>query len=119
MEIAYQIAGKRLKARNVGELNQQLLEYNLVTNLRMDGFGHFSVRRLTEAGGTRRYDMTQSVGDYADSTDYDVIVGKIIGTNGYDQPDVIENEISELEIILKEVRMDIPDAKIIAGSYWS
>ena len=58
----------------------------------------------------------KSVGDSADTNGYDVIIGKTIGTNGYNQPDVVEKELSELEIALNEVKMDIPDARIIAGS---
>lgn len=119
MEIAYLMAGKRFKARDVNELNQQLSRYNLISNLSRDGSGDLSARRLTEPQGTSRYDMTQSVGDSADTNRYDVIVGKTIGTNGYNQPDVVEKELSELEIALTEVRIDIPEAKIIAGSYWS
>ncbi|MDP3640049.1 MAG: hypothetical protein Q8R53_02490 [Nanoarchaeota archaeon] len=119
MEIAYLMAGKRFQARDVADLNDQLAPYNLISNLDRDGLGDLSARRLTEARNTSRYDMTQSVGDPADSQGYDVIVGKIIYINGYGQPDVVEIELSELEIILKEVREDIPDAKLIAGSYWS
>ena len=118
MNIAYLMAGKRFQARNVANLNDQLAPYKLISNLSRDGAGNLSVRRLTEAQDTCRYDMTQSVGDSADSEGYDVIVGKTIGT-GYGQPDVVEKELSELEIALNEVREDIPDAKLIAGSYWS
>jgi len=119
MEIVYLMAGKRFQARDVADLNSQLLSYKLVSNLDSDGVGDLSVRRLTEAQKTARYDITQSFGDSTDSEGYDVIVGKEIGTNGYGQPDVVEKELSELEIALNEVRKDIPDAKIIAGSYWS
>ena len=118
MEIAYLMAGKRFQARDVADLNQQLSKHNLVSNLSRDGAGDLSVRRLIESQGTSRYDMTQSVGDPADTKGYDVIVGKTIGTNGYGQSDVVEKEPSELEIALNEVRADIQDAKIIVGSYF-
>ena len=116
MEIAYLVAGKRFQARNVTQLNQQLLEYDLVSNLSKDGFGDLSVRRLTEPKNTMRYGMIPIT---ADTRKYDVIIGKTIGTTGYCQPDVVETELSELEIALKEIKIDIPDAKIIVGSYWS
>lgn len=119
MEIAYLMAGKRFQARDVADLNDQLAPYRLISNLDGDGAGNLSVRRLTEAQDTCRYDMTQSAGDPADTNGYDVVIGKTIGTTGYGQPDVVEKELSELEITLNEVREDIPDAKIIAGSYWS
>ncbi len=119
MEIAYLMAGKRFQARDVNDLNDKLGLYKLISNLDGDGAGDLSVRRLTESQGTFRYDITQSTGDPADTQGYDVIVGKTIGTNGYNQPDVVEKELSELEIALNEVREDIPDAKLIAGSYWS
>ena len=113
------MAGKRFQARNVDDLNDKLAPYNLISNLDIEGAGNLSVRRLTEAQDTFRYDMTQSTGDPADSQGYDVIVGKIIGTNGYGQPNIVEKEFSELELVLNEVIEDIPDAKLIAGSYWS
>lgn len=119
MEIAYLMAGKRFQARDVADLNDKLAPYKLISNLDRDGAGNLSVRRLKEAQDTFRYDMTQSTGDPADSQGYDVIVGKTIGTTGYGQPDVVEKELSELEIVLNEVREDIPDAKLIVGSYWS
>ena len=119
MEIAYLMAGKRFQARDVADLNDKLAPYKLISNLSRDGTGNLSVRRLTEPQNTSRYDMTQSAGDPADSQGYDVIVGKTIGTTGYGQLDVVEKELSELEIALNEVREDIPDAKLIAGSYWS
>ena len=119
MEIVYLMAGKRFQARDVADLNSQLSTYKLISNLDSDGVGGLSVRKLTEPQDTCRYEMIQSVGDSADSQGYDVIVGKEIGTNGYGQPDVVEKELSELEIALNEVRKDIPDARIIAGSYWS
>ena len=119
MEIAYLMVGKRFQARDVADLNQQLSRHNLVSNLNRNGAGNLSVRRLTEPQETSCYDMTQSVGDPADTNGYDVIVGKTIGTNGYGQSDVVEKELSELEITLNKVKADIPNAKIIVGSYWS
>lgn len=117
MEIAYLIAGKRFKARDDTDLNQQLTQYNLVSNLNT---GDWSVRRQTDPQKTHRYLMTQAAGDSADSDEYDVIVGRTVGENGYgNQSVIIEKELSDLEIALNEVREDIPDAKIIAGSYWS
>lgn len=119
MEIAYLIVGKRFKAHDVADLNDQLAAYKLISNLERDGAGNLSARRLTESQGTFRYDLTQSAGDPANTQGYDVIVGKTIGTNVYGKHDVVEKELSELEIALNEVREDIPDAKLIAGSYWS
>ncbi len=119
MEIAYLMAGKRFQAVDLADLNAQLAPYKLTSNLNRDGTGNLTARRLTDPQGTSRYDMTQSTGDPADSEDYDVIVGKLIGIKGYVQPDVIEKELSELEIALNEVKKDIPEAKIIAGSYWT
>ena len=118
MEIAYLMAGKRFQAKDVKDLNQQLGRFNLISNLDIDGSGNLSVRKLTEPRGICHYDMTQSVGDPADTQGYDVIVGKTIGTNGCGQSDVIETVLSALEIALNEVKQDIPDAKIFSGSYW-
>ncbi len=112
MEITYLMAGKRFQARDVADLNDQLAPYKLISNLDQKGAGNLSVRRLTEAPDTFRYDLTQSAGDSADSPGYDVIVGKTIGTNGYGKSDVIETGLSELEIALNEVREDLPDAKL-------
>lgn len=119
MEIAYLIAGKRFQARCIAELNRELAKYGLVSNLSIGGIGSPSARRLKDIQGTLRYEMIQSAGDFADYEDYDLIVGKIIGSAGRGQSDdIIEKELSELEIALNEVKTDIPDAKIIAGSYW-
>src|SRR3989344_9207343 len=116
MEIAYLIAGKRLQARNVTDLNQQLAPYNLRTNSDDVCEG---VRRQSDAPNTSRYLIQQSHGDQADFEGHDVVVGKELGNNGYGQPDVVEKELSELEIALNEVKTDIPEAKIIVSSYLS
>ena len=78
MEIVYLMAGKRFQARDVADLNSQLLSYKLVSNLDSDGVGDLSVRRLTEAQKTARYDITQSFGDSTDSEGYDVIARKVL-----------------------------------------
>ncbi len=115
MEIAYLMVGKRIRATDVADLNRQLAVYKLVSNLSDARLEHFSVRRISDLRDTRRYDLTQSVGDSADILGYDLIVGKSI----HPDKDVVETELSDLESALNEVREDIPDAKIIAGSYWS
>jgi len=116
MNIAYLMAGKRFQARDVAELNQQLAPYNLRTN--SDDMCE-GVRRTSDAQGIYRYLIQQSHGDPADFEGHDVVVGKELGNTGCGEPDVVEKEYSDLEIALKEVRTDIPDAKIIVGSYWS
>jgi hypothetical protein len=116
MEIAYIMAGKRFQARDVTELNQQLAQYKLRTNSNDVCEG---VRRLSDTQERSRYLIQQSRGDPADFQGFDVVVGKELGNNGYGGPDVVEKEISELEIALSEVREDIPDAKIIVSSYQS
>jgi hypothetical protein len=116
MEIAYLMAGKRFQAQDVTDLNQQLAPYNLKTNSDDVCEG---VRRSSDAEGNFRYLIQQSHGDPADFEGYDVVVGKELGNNGYGQPDVVEVEPSQLEIALNEVKEDIPDAKLIVGSYWS
>jgi hypothetical protein len=110
MEIAYLMAGKRFQAKDLTNLNQQLAPYNLKTNSDDVCEG---VRRSSDA--QVKYQIQQSFGDPADFEGHDVVVGKYVGTDG----DVIEVDLSELEIALNEVREDIPDAKLIAGSYWS
>ena len=119
MEIAYLMAGKRIRARDVADLNNKLAQYQLVSNLSTRGEGSFSARRIADPEGASRYNLTKSVGDPADKQGYDVVVGRTIGENGYEQEDIVEKEISELESVLDEVKIDIPDAKIIAGSHWS
>ena len=116
MEIAYLMAGKRFQARDVTDLNQQLAPYNLRTNSDDVCEG---VRRQSDAPETLRYLIQQSHGDPADFSGHDVVVGKELGNTGYGHPDIVEKEPSDLETALNEVRTDIPDAKIIAGSYWS
>lgn len=118
MEIAYMMAGKQFKAKDVTDLNNQLALYNLICNIDCFGECNYSVRRITEPQGTERYDIVQSKGNSQDVLGFNVIIGKIIGTNGYDEPDIIEKELSDIAPALKEVKEDIPDAKIVSGSYW-
>ena len=116
MEVSYIMAGKRFKARDHNDLNRQLNQLGLVTNLDNKGLGSLSARRTTEPG-TVRYNLVQSYGDSADIEGYDVCVGKVIMENR--DSEVIEvTELSELEKTLEEVKQDIPDAKVLVGSYW-
>lgn len=116
MEVPYLIAGKRFKAESVSALNEQLKQYGLVSNLESDGCGDFSVRRLSDTEHTCRYAMLQSHGDDADTDGYDLCIGQEPG--GPCSDDLLEVELSELEKVLAGVRQDIPDAKLLFGSYW-
>ncbi|MBR9691459.1 hypothetical protein GOV06_01610 [Candidatus Woesearchaeota archaeon] len=116
MEIAYLMVGKRFQARDIADLNQQLAQYNLRTNSDDVCEG---VRRSSDSQGMSRYLIQQSRGDPAEFEGYDVVVGKELGNSGHGQPDVVEVEPSQLESTLNEVKEDVPDAKLIAGSYWS
>lgn len=118
MENAYIMAGKRFKANDHNDLNTQLNQFGLITNLDSRGLGSLSVRRLSEPQGTYTYGIIQSFGDSADIEGYDVCVGKNI--QGPNESEVMEfADVSELEKTLAEVKNDIPDAKILVGSYWS
>ncbi len=119
MEITYFIAGKRFEAKNTNDLNSKLAKYELVTNLDETGLGNLTVRKLSDPIGESRYEMVQSHGDPADFDGYDICVGTVIANNGYGQPEVAEVNLSEIEKILAEVRMDIPDANLLVGSYRS
>jgi len=120
MEITYILAGMRFNATDHSELSRQLIQFGLVANLDSRGFGSLTVRRMSEPQGTARYDIVQSFGDSADFKGYDVCVGKLIGNKNYgEKSEVIEVEISELEKALVEIKKDIPEAKILVGSYWS
>ncbi len=119
METPYLIAGKRFRADNVSELNKKLFEYGLISNLNNEGLGNLSVRKISDGVTNNRYDIVQTYGDSADSDFFDVIVGKLVAKNAYNHDDVEEVELSNLEEALNEVRQDIPEAKILLGSYWS
>lgn len=114
MEITYMMAGKRFQAQDLDDVNNQLQAYKLVTTSDdiCDG-----VRKVSEQD--RKYVITQSHGDSADFSGYDIVIGTEIADNGYEQPDVQAVDLLNLETKLNEVREDIPDAKIIFGSYWS
>ena len=113
MQQAYLMVGKRFKAIDLVELNSQLAKYNLrtVSEDVCEGVEKPSDPKV-------RYLIQQSYGDPADFDEYDVVIGKEVGNNGCGEQRVIEKEPSELENIVNEVKRDIPDAKIIAGSYW-
>ncbi len=110
MEIAYLIAGKRFRAKDEASLNKELSKYNLIADT-----NNWTARRLSDKE-TIRYRMVQSFGDSADINGLDVCIGKLIEKD--ERNEVIETDISELEKILEEVKQDIPDAKILGGSYW-
>lgn len=114
--ISYIMAGKRFIAQNVNDLHRQLTPYNLITDLDNKGLGSWSVRRMSDPSANFRYDMVNTIGDSADLDGFDVCIGKLIGETR--QSDVVEAETSELEVSLAEVRKDIPEAKILGGSYW-
>ncbi len=118
MERTYVMVGKRFQAENVRSLNSQLSQYKLITNLNADGIGMMSVRRIIEPRPTNRYIMVPSYGDPADIDGFDVIIGqKIVGIITQEEITLFNN-LSDLENALNSVRVDIPDASIIIGSYW-
>ena len=111
MEIVYLMAGKRFQANNQKDLEKQLSQYSLTF--------HLGIRRLSDPIGFSRYDVVQAFGDSTDVQGSDVCIGKLIDKNGYNRPKVMVAELSTLEEALEEVKKDIPDAKILIGSYWS
>lgn len=85
MEISYLIAGKRFQADDIADLNSKLSQYGLISNLNEQGLGNLSVRKKSDEVTNNRYDIVQTYGDPADFDNYDVCVGKLIGTNGYNK----------------------------------
>lgn len=114
--VVYIIAGKRFKAGGVKDLHEQLALYKLVTDLDNEGLGGWGARRISDNNGMHRYDMINTVGDSADVNGFDVCIGKLIGDTH--KGEVVETDVFELEASLAEVRQEIPDAKILGGSYW-
>ena len=99
----------------VQNLNGLLKPYNLVADAHDDIFT--SVRRTSDTPYFKRYSIEHSFGDSADDP-REFCVGKIIGDNGYDQPNVVERTLQNIETILKEINQDIPDAKVLVFSHW-
>ncbi len=120
MEVAYILAGKRFQAKNAQDMNIQLSKYNLTHNLTKEGLGFLGVRRVTDLAESVRYEMIQTSGDSTDNEGFDVCIGRLLGESRDSRTielEMSELEMSELEIAMNEVKQDIPDSKIIGGSY--
>ncbi len=120
MEIAYIMIGRRFKVKDKKErtINEALASFNLVKHPTFNW-----VRSTAEKNDKWPYYIIHSYGDEADFgvhySSYDFCVGKLITNGGEPGKEVIEVELGELESILKEVKEDIKDAKILGGSYWA
>ena len=119
MESAYLMIGKRFKVQDKKDetINQALASSNLMQN-----HPYNAVRSISGKKDEWPYHIIHSYSDSADFgihyKGYDFCVGKIIESTGEPGKEVIEADPAELEKILKEVRKDIPDAKILVFSHW-
>ena len=138
MESAYLMIGKRFKVQDKKDetINQALASSNLMQNHPYNAVRsisgkkdewpcHIPYNAVRSISGKKDEWPYHIIHSYSDSADfgihykgYDFCVGKIIESTGEPGKEVIEADPAELEKILKEVRKDIPDAKILVFSHW-
>lgn len=106
--------------QDVSHIAGQLDQLSLI--LESINFAHANVRRKTDPAGTERYQA--QLAEWSEDEVYrlyfrepwHIYVGKIISTEGLGSESGINRRIIELETLanaLQEVKLDLPEAKII------